>query len=96
MSARFATLSQTQVLTTPFRTSSQQNELPTPIGLGHPVDDPSIAMASDRAQYDSLRRSMLDDGMADLLKFERAFQVSSRAIDAIDELLDRALDGLTH
>ncbi|WP_221030232.1 flagellar hook-associated protein FlgK [Actomonas aquatica] len=47
-----------------------------------------------RAQRDSVSGVSLDEEMADLLKFQRAFQASSRVISVVDELLNTVVNGL--
>lgn len=50
-----------------------------------------------RAQRDSVSGVSLDEEMADLLKYQRSFQASSRVIQVIDDLLDTVINrmGLT-
>ena len=47
-----------------------------------------------RGQRDSVSGVSLDEEMADLLKFQRAFQASSRVISVVDELLNTVVNGL--
>lgn len=47
-----------------------------------------------RGQRDSVSGVSLDEEMADLLKFQRAFQASSRVISIVDELLNTVVNGL--
>ncbi len=47
-----------------------------------------------RAQRDAVSGVSLDEEMADLLKFQRAFQASSRVISVVDELLNTVVNGL--
>lgn len=47
-----------------------------------------------RGQRDSVSGVSLDEEMADLIKYQRAFQASSRVIQVIDELLDAVVNRL--
>lgn len=47
-----------------------------------------------RSQRDSVSGVSLDEEMADLMKFQRAFQASSRVFTTIDELLDLVVNRL--
>lgn len=47
-----------------------------------------------RSQRDSVSGVSLDEEMADLMKYQRAFQASSRVIQTIDELLDTVVNRL--
>ena len=47
-----------------------------------------------RAQRDGVSGVSLDEEMADLLKFQRAFQASSRVFSVMDELLDTVVNKL--
>lgn len=47
-----------------------------------------------RAQRDSVSGVSLDEEMADLVKYQRAFQASSRVFTVIDELLDTVVNRL--
>ena len=45
-----------------------------------------------RTQRDGVSGVSLDEELADLLKYQRAFQASSRLFTIIDELLDTAVN----
>jgi flagellar hook-associated protein 1 FlgK len=45
-----------------------------------------------RAQRDAVSGVSLDEEMADLVKYQRAFQASSRVFSVIDELLDNVVN----
>jgi flagellar hook-associated protein 1 FlgK len=47
-----------------------------------------------RSQRDSVSGVSLDEEMADLLKYQRAFQASSRVFSTIDDLLDTVVNHL--
>jgi flagellar hook-associated protein 1 FlgK len=47
-----------------------------------------------RSQRDAVSGVSLDEEMADLIKFQRAFQASSRVVQVIDELLDAVVNRL--
>lgn len=47
-----------------------------------------------RSQRDAVSGVSLDEEMADLIKYQRAFQASSRVIQVIDELLDTVVNRL--
>lgn len=47
-----------------------------------------------RSQRDAVSGVSLDEEMADLIKYQRAFQASSRVIQVIDELLDSVINRL--
>ncbi len=47
-----------------------------------------------RSQRDSISGVSLDEEMSDLIKYQRAFQASSRVIQVIDELLDAVVNRL--
>jgi flagellar hook-associated protein 1 FlgK len=47
-----------------------------------------------RSQREALGGVSLDEELADLLKFQRAFQASSRVFNVIDELLNGVVNQL--
>ena len=47
-----------------------------------------------RSQRDGVSGVSLDEEMADLMKFQRAFQASSRVFTVMDELLDVVVNRL--
>jgi flagellar hook-associated protein 1 FlgK len=47
-----------------------------------------------KSQRDSVSGVSLDEEMADMIKYQRAFQASSRVIQVIDELLDTVVNRL--
>lgn len=47
-----------------------------------------------RSQRDAVSGVSLDEEMADLVRFQRAFQASSRVFSIVDELLDTVVNGL--
>lgn len=47
-----------------------------------------------RSQRDSISGVSLDEEMADLVKYQRAFQASSRVFSVVDELLDNVVSNL--
>jgi len=47
-----------------------------------------------RAQRDAVSAVSLDEELADLMKFQRAFQASSRVFSVIDDLLDNVVNSL--
>lgn len=57
-------------------------------------DDQSTIETLVRRQRDSVSGVSLDEEMADLLKFQRAFQASSRVFTVIDSLLDTIVNRL--
>lgn len=58
------------------------------------VDDQGNIEKLVRSQRDSVSGVSLDEEMADLLKYQRAFQASSRVFNTIDELLDLVVNRL--
>lgn len=47
-----------------------------------------------RSQRDAISGVSLDEEMSDLVRFQRAFQASSRVFSIVDELLDNVVNGL--
>jgi flagellar hook-associated protein 1 FlgK len=47
-----------------------------------------------RSQRDAVSGVSLDEEMANLLKYQRAFQANSRVFNTIDSLLDTVVNGL--
>ena len=47
-----------------------------------------------RSQRDTISGVSLDEELADLMKFQRAFQASSRVFSVIDQLLDNVVNNL--
>lgn len=58
------------------------------------VDDQTNIEALVRTQRDGMSGVSLDEEMADLMKFQRSFQASSRVFTVIDELLDTVVNRL--
>jgi flagellar hook-associated protein 1 FlgK len=63
-------------------------------GANSRVDDQTNIEQLVRAQRDGISGVSLDEEMADLLKYQRAFQASSRVFSVIDELLDNVVNRL--
>ena len=47
-----------------------------------------------RTQRDAISGVSLDEEMADLMKYQRAFQASSRVFNVVDDLLDLVVNRL--
>lgn len=58
------------------------------------VDDQSNIERLVRSQRDGVSGVSLDEEMADLMKFQRSFQASSRVFSVLDELLDNVVNRL--
>jgi flagellar hook-associated protein 1 FlgK len=58
------------------------------------IDDQASIERLIRSQRDNVSGVSLDEEMADLMKFQRAFQASSRVFSVIDELLDGVVNRL--
>jgi flagellar hook-associated protein 1 FlgK len=58
------------------------------------VDDQTNVERLVRAQRDEVSGVSLDEEMADLMKYQRAFQASSRVFSVVDELLDLVVNRL--
>lgn len=58
------------------------------------VDDQENITNLIRAQRDTVSGVSLDEEMADMVKFQRAFQASSRVFSVVDELLDTIVNRL--
>lgn len=58
------------------------------------VDDQSNIERLVRSQRDSVSAVSLDEEMADLMKYQRSFQASSRVFTVLDELLDGVVNRL--
>lgn len=63
-------------------------------GANARVDDQDNIERLVRSQRDSISGVSLDEEMADLLKYQRAFQASSRVFGVVDELLDLVVNRL--
>ena len=63
-------------------------------GANARVDDQANIERLVRGQRDSVSGVSLDEEMADLMKFQRAFQASSRVFTVIDDLLDVVVNQL--
>jgi flagellar hook-associated protein 1 FlgK len=63
-------------------------------GANARVDDQDRIEQLVRAQRDSVSGVSLDEEMAELVKYQRAFQASSRVFNVIDELLDTVVNRL--
>jgi flagellar hook-associated protein 1 FlgK len=67
--------------------------------LGQSLDDANNRVQDQtnieklvRGQRDSVSGVSMDEEMADLMKYQRAFQASSRVVQVIDELLDQVVN----
>jgi flagellar hook-associated protein 1 len=58
------------------------------------VDDQTNIETLVRTQRDQISGVSLDEEMADLMKYQRAFQASSRVFNVVDELLDLVVNRL--
>jgi flagellar hook-associated protein 1 len=58
------------------------------------VEDQSNIARLVRSQRDGVSGVSLDEEMADLMKFQRAYQASSRVFNVLDELLDNVVNRL--
>lgn len=63
-------------------------------GANARVDDQTNIEKLVRSQRDAVSGVSLDEEMADLLKYQRAFQASSRVFSVMDELLDTVVNRL--
>ena len=63
-------------------------------GANARVEDQGNIEKLVRGQRDSVSGISLDEEMADLMKFQRAFQASSRVFSVVDELLDTVVNRL--
>lgn len=63
-------------------------------GANARVDDQANIEKLVRSQRDAVSGVSLDEEMADLMKFQRAFQASSRVFTVVDELLDTVVNRL--
>jgi flagellar hook-associated protein 1 FlgK len=63
-------------------------------GANSRVDDQTNIERLVRSQRDTVSGVSLDEEMADLMKFQRAFQASSRVFSVIDELLEGVVNRL--
>jgi flagellar hook-associated protein 1 FlgK len=70
--------------------------------LGQALDDSNNRVKDQtnieklvRNQRDSVSGVSMDEEMADLMKYQRAFQASSRVVQVIDELLDQIVNRLS-
>ena len=61
-------------------------------GANSRVDDQSTIEQIVRTQRDGVSGVSLDEEMADLLKYQRAFQASSRVLTTVDDLLDTVIN----
>lgn len=64
-------------------------------GANARVEDQSNIEALVRSQRESVSGVSLDEEMADLMKYQRAFQASSRVFNVMDELLDLVVNRLS-
>ena len=60
------------------------------------VDNETILQQAVKAQRDSVSAVSQDEELTDLMKYQRAYQASSRVINIIDNLLDVVVNGLIH
>jgi flagellar hook-associated protein 1 FlgK len=65
-------------------------------GANARVDDQDRIEQLVRAQRDAVSGVSLDEEMAELVKYQRAFQASSRVFNVIDDLLDTVVNRLGH
>ena len=63
-------------------------------GANSRVDDQTNIERLIRSQRDSVSGVSLDEEVADLMKFQRAFQASSRVFNVLDDLLDLVVNRL--
>lgn len=63
-------------------------------GANARVDDQSNIEKLVRSQRDAVSGVSLDEEMADLMKYQRAFQASSRVFSVVDDLLDTIVNRL--
>jgi flagellar hook-associated protein 1 len=63
-------------------------------GISTRLNDQTTITQLVRSQRDAVSGVSLDEEMADLMKFQRAFQASSRVFTTIDSLLDTVVNGL--
>ncbi len=63
-------------------------------GANARVDDQTNIEQLVRSQRDGVSGVSLDEELADLMKFQRAFQASSRVFSVIDQLLDNVVNSL--
>lgn len=63
-------------------------------GANARVDDQGNIEKLVRSQRDAVSGVSLDEEMADLMKYQRAFQASSRVFNTVDELLDLVVNRL--
>jgi flagellar hook-associated protein 1 FlgK len=63
-------------------------------GANARVEDETNIERLVRSQRDGVSGASLDEEMADLMKFQRAFQASSRVFSVVDELLDVVVNRL--
>jgi len=64
-------------------------------GVNSRVDDEASIEKLVRAQRDAVSGVSLDEETADLMKYQRAFQASSRVIQTIDSMLDTVINRLS-
>jgi flagellar hook-associated protein 1 FlgK len=63
-------------------------------GLTSRVDDQKTIEQLVRSQRDAISGVSLDEEMADLIKYQRAFQASSRVISTLDEMLNTIVNNM--
>jgi len=63
-------------------------------GINSRVDDQGNIEKLVRAQRDAVSGVSLDEETADLMKYQRAFQASSKVIQTIDSMLNTVINGL--
>jgi flagellar hook-associated protein 1 FlgK len=63
-------------------------------GANSRVDDQANIEKLVRSQRDGISGVSLDEEMADLMKYQRAFQASSRVFSVVDQLLDNVVNSL--
>lgn len=63
-------------------------------GVNDRVDNETTLQQAVRTQRDSVSAVSQDEELTDLMKYQRAFQASSRVVNIIDNLLDVVVNGL--
>jgi len=93
---RFATASGDQIDGTfsNYFSQSVSNLGQSLAGANARVDDQTNIEKLVRSQRDTISGVSLDEELADLMKFQRAFQASSRVFSVIDQLLDNVVNNL--
>ncbi len=77
-----------------FYSNSVSNLGQALLGANARVDDQSNIEKLVRSQRDGVSGVSLDEEMADLMKYQRSFQASSRVFSVVDQLLDQVVNNL--